>query len=153
MLYYLPMATAAEAGYAASLAALRTERSFAVAAPASGKVKKAVRRRMVVWISHAIITLGAPESLGITLFVGFLFDMFRVVLTLVGPAVGLRGGWTQLFTIQFWEGDLLDKADALWVLVECFAAIIALLFLIILFALAAQTIANNPLANLLPTFL
>jgi hypothetical protein len=151
------MATVAEAEYARSLQARRAEERFfsllhsslqQKATPVTGKLRKVLRRRLVVWISHAFITLGAPESLGTTLLIGLLVDMFRLVLTWAGPAVGIKGGWTELFVVKFWDGDLLDKTDALFVAVEFMAAVIALLFLIVLLGLIAQQIGDNPLANI-----
>lgn len=104
-----------------------------------------VRRRVLNWGVHAIVALGAPESVGITLAVGAMFDLFlRLPITVLGPLVGIQGGWADMMAIKFLDGDILDKVDAILVFCEIMAAIVFFTSLSAILVIIYQAINNNP---------
>ncbi len=104
-----------------------------------------VRRRIINWFVHGLVVIGAPESVGITLLVGAMFDLLlRLPLTVLGPLVGIKGGWADLLTIKFFDGDLLDKVDALMVFCEIMAALVFFTSLAAVVVIIYQAMTDNP---------
>ncbi len=104
-----------------------------------------LRRRIINWLVHGLIALGAPESAGMTLAIGAMFDLFlRLPITLLGPLVGIEGGWADMFTIKFIDGDLFDKVDAILIFCEIMAAIILFTSLMSVVAIIYQGMINDP---------